>query len=254
MSPSTTRRATTVRSLAGTVLAAALLVPAATACSSSTDAGGTTAASTPAAQGTTAPVGPPPTTPGSPTAPGTAAPGTAAPGAPTGAQGTTAPTAPAASPSSPRSTAPATAPVTGTKGKSPVRTETLVDGSTAEIQDTGNQNYSAKIVNKGDVLATLETHNADAGLDANGMFVVLSVDGHVHSWMGGEHQGPGTFKLVGGWTAKVTKIGELRYRAQILGNENAVYDTLETNQQDVGAVANGSYIVLSAGGVISSHM
>ncbi|MFE2721630.1 hypothetical protein [Kitasatospora sp. NPDC059327] len=253
MPPSTTRRATTVRSLAGTVLAAALLVPTATACGPSSDADATAAAGAPSAPGSTAPVGAPPTAAGSPTAPGTTT-----PGAPTGAPGATAPTAPPASPAAPRTTAPATGTGTGTgtgtKGKSPVRTEALVDGSTAEIQDLGNQNYAAKIVNKGDVLATLETHNADAGLDANDMFVVLSVDGHVHSWMGGGHQGPGTFKLAGGWTAKVTKIGELRYRAQIIGNENAVHDTLETNQQDVGAVANGSYIVLSTGGVISSHM
>lgn len=72
--------------------------------------------------------------------------------------------------------------------------------------------------------------------------------------MGGGHQGPGTFKLAGGWTAKVTKIGELRYRAQILGTDNAVNGTLESNQQDAGGVANGVYMVLTAGGEISAHM
>lgn len=245
MSPLTTRRATTVRSLAGTVLAAALLVPAATACSSSSAAGGATAATTPAGAVATAPAATAPavTTPAAPTT--SAAQGATAPPAAPGA------TAPAAPPTSPRATAPATTPA---KGKSPVRSQTLVDGSTAEVQAVGNQNYTAKIVNSGAVLATLETHDSDAGLDGNGMFVVLSLDGQVHSWMGGEHQGPGTFKLAGGWTAKVTKVGELHYRAQILGNDNAVNGTLEANQQDAGAVANGVYIVLSAGGEISAHM
>ncbi len=129
-----------------------------------------------------------------------------------------------------------------------------MDGSTAEVQPTGNQNWTARIVSRGSVLATLETKDADAGLDANDMFVVLSVDGTVHSWMGGAHQGPGTFKLAGGWTAKVTEVGELHYRAQILGLDNAVNDTLDADQHDTGAVANGSYIVLTAGGRISAHM
>ncbi len=72
--------------------------------------------------------------------------------------------------------------------------------------------------------------------------------------MGGGHQGPVTFKLAGGWTAKVTKIGELRYRAQILGHDGAVYGTLETNQHDAGLEANGVYIVLSNGDAISAHL
>ncbi|GAA2273608.1 hypothetical protein GCM10010430_69430 [Kitasatospora cystarginea] len=222
MSPFTTRRATTVRTLAGTILAAALIVPAATACSS-TSAAHTTAAATP-------------TTPD--------AQGTAAPATTTGAHRTTAP------PASPRATAPATT----AKPKSPVRTQSLVDGSTAEVQEVGAQHYVAKIVHNGDVLATLEANDSDAGLDANDMFVVLSLDGQVHSWMGGGNQGPGTFKLAGGWTAKVTKIGDLRYRAQIIGNDNSVDGTLESNQHDAGGVANGVYIVLTAGGEISAHL
>ncbi|MCS0603711.1 hypothetical protein NX794_21195 [Streptomyces sp. LP11] len=137
---------------------------------------------------------------------------------------------------------------------SPVRTQKLADGSKAEIYELGAQHYLAKIISRGDVLATLETNDRDAGLDANDMFVVLTLDGQVHSWMGGGHQGPGTFKLAGGWTAKVTKVGELRYRAQILGHGGAVYGTLEANEQDAGVDANGVYIVLSAGGVISAHM
>ncbi|WP_411140199.1 hypothetical protein [Streptomyces sp. x-80] len=141
----------------------------------------------------------------------------------------------------------------GGRAASPVRTQPLVDGSKAEIYQLGDQHYRAKIVSHGSVLATLETNQHDDGLDANDMFVVLTLGGQVHSWMGGGQTGPGTFKLAGGWTAKVTKIGELRFRAQILGNEGAVYATLETNQHDVGLDANGVYIVLSNGGVISAH-
>ncbi|MFI0257858.1 hypothetical protein ACH4OW_02280 [Streptomyces sp. NPDC017056] len=139
------------------------------------------------------------------------------------------------------------------KGASPVRTQPLPDGSKAEVYKLGDLHYRAKIVNKGSVLATFEANQRDAGLDANDMFVVLTMGGEVHSWMGGGHQGPGTFKLAGGWTAKVTKLGELRYRAQILGREGAVYGTVETNGHDAGLDANGVYIVLSSGGVISAH-
>ncbi|MFI5771038.1 hypothetical protein ACIA74_21285 [Streptomyces sp. NPDC051658] len=148
----------------------------------------------------------------------------------------------------------ATAPAAAAKAASPVRTQTLADGSKAEIYELGDQHYRAEIVSRGSVLATLETKGQDAGLDANDMFVVLTLSGEVHSWMGGGHTGPGTFKLAGGWTAKVTKIGELRYRAQILGNEGAVEATMEANQHDTGLDANGVYIVLSNGGVISSHL
>ncbi|MEV7379949.1 hypothetical protein [Streptomyces lydicus] len=141
----------------------------------------------------------------------------------------------------------------GGKAASPVRTQRLADGiSTAEIYQLGDQHYRAKIVARGAVLATLETKGHDDGLDANDMFVTLTLDGQVHSWMGGGHQGPGTFKLAGGWTAKVTKVGELRYRAQIIGHDG-VAATLETNQHDVGLDANGISIVLSSGGVISAH-
>ncbi|WP_030666482.1 hypothetical protein [Streptomyces rimosus] len=139
------------------------------------------------------------------------------------------------------------------KGASPVRTEKLPDGSKAEIYKLGSQHYRAKIVNRGAVLATMEANGRHTGLDANDMFIVLTADGRVHAWMGGGHQGPGTFKLAGGWTAKVTKVGELHYRAQISGPQG-VYDTLEANQHDTGAEANGSYLVLSAGGVISAHL
>ncbi|MFE5032833.1 hypothetical protein [Streptomyces sp. NPDC056683] len=146
-----------------------------------------------------------------------------------------------------------TAPATTAKAAAPVRTQTLADGSKAEIYRLGTEHYRARIVSRGEVLATMETAGTDAGLDANDMFVVLTLGGEVHSWLGGGHTGPGTFRLAGGWTAKVTKVGELRYRAQIIGNDGSVDGTLEANQQDAGLDANGVYIVLSAGGVISAH-
>ncbi|MFD7598430.1 hypothetical protein ACFV6D_36055 [Kitasatospora sp. NPDC059812] len=247
MSTLTNRRSSAVRTLAGSALAAALLVSTATACSSPSPAPGTAAPAaaptTPSAQGTT----PPAAAPSAPTTPDAAAPAStpAAPPAP----GTA---APAATPTARHTTT--TPPAAPPKGTSPVRTQKLVDGSTAEIRATGNQNYTAKIVNNGTEYGTLETHDSDAGVDFNDMFIVLSLDGTAHSWMGGGHQGPGTFKLAGGWTAKVTKIGELHYRAQILGNDGAVNGTLEANQQDAGAVANGVYMVLSTGGEISAKM
>jgi hypothetical protein len=154
----------------------------------------------------------------------------------------------------PNPAVPTAAPAATAKAASPVRTQTLADGSKAEIYKLGGQlHYRAKVVHSGQVFVTLETNQHDAGLDANDMFIVLTLDGQVHSWMGGGHQGPGTFKLAGGWTAKVTHIGDLRYRAQILGNQGEVDGTLEANQHDVGLDANGVYIVLSNGGVISAH-
>ncbi|MCQ8189678.1 hypothetical protein [Streptomyces rugosispiralis] len=140
----------------------------------------------------------------------------------------------------------------GDKAASPDRTETLVDGSTGEIYKLGEQHYRLKIVNDGDVLATFEANGQDAGLDGNGMYVVLTAGGEVQSWMGDEHQGPGTFELAGGWTAKVTKVGEGRYRAEIIGHGD-VMGTMEANGHDAGLDANGVYIVLSTGGVISAH-
>ncbi|WP_327299561.1 hypothetical protein [Streptomyces sp. NBC_01197] len=137
---------------------------------------------------------------------------------------------------------------------SPIHTQPLPDGSTAKIYQVGPQHYLAKLVHKGEVFATLETpeQDADAGLDANDMFVVLTLGGEVHAWMGGGHQGPGTFKLAGGWKTKVTKLGEGKYRAQIIGHDG-VDATLNANQHDTGVDANGIYIVLSSGGVISAH-
>ncbi|MDI5965664.1 hypothetical protein [Streptantibioticus silvisoli] len=158
--------------------------------------------------------------------------------------------------STPKPAVPAAAPAATTptaKAASPIRTQMLPDGSKAEIYKLGDEHYRADVIHDGQLFVTLETKQHDAGIDANDMFIVLTMSGDVHAWMGGGHQGPGTFKLAGDWTAKVTKIGELRYRAQILGNQGEVDATLETDQHDVGLDANAVYIVLSDGGLISAH-
>jgi hypothetical protein len=231
---STTRRAPAARTLAGTVLTAALLVPAATACSSTTASHGAAASTATAAVAPTTSATPAATTPTT---------------APAGSPTTRATTPPAAPPGGNRTSAPS-----GTgKTASPAHGQTLPDGSQAEVQQLGALHYIAKIVHDGQVYATVEANGHDTGLDANDMFVVLSMDGTVHAWMGGAQQGPGTFKLAGGWTAKVTKVGELHYHADIIDNEGAVDGTLEANQHDDGLAANGVYIVLGPGGEISAH-
>ncbi|UZJ33578.1 hypothetical protein [Streptomyces endophytica] len=68
----------------------------------------------------------------------------------------------------------------GAKTGTPVRTQTLADGiSKAEIYQLDAQHYRAKIVARGSVVATMETtgQDADAGLDANDMYIVLSAGG-----------------------------------------------------------------------------
>ncbi|WP_308435256.1 hypothetical protein [Streptomyces minutiscleroticus] len=137
---------------------------------------------------------------------------------------------------------------------SPAGAVTLVDGSTAQISKLGDLHYRAEIVSGGSVVATLEANERDAGLDANGMYVVLGMDGEIHSWTGGEHSVPGTHELAGGWTAEVVKLGEQHYRAHILDGEGAVVATLDADQRDAGLDANGSYIVLSTRGVISASV
>ncbi|WP_335975132.1 hypothetical protein [Streptomyces sp. CA2R106] len=141
---------------------------------------------------------------------------------------------------------------TGTSQR-PIRTQTLPDGSKAAIYQLGDEHYRADVTANGEPFVTLETHGHDAGIDANDEFIVLSLDGQLHAWMGGDNQGPGTFKVAGDWTVKVTKVGELHFRAQVIGNDGAVDATIDADQQDVGLDANGVYIVLSDGGVLSAH-
>ncbi|GAA5609478.1 hypothetical protein CP981_02085 [Streptomyces platensis] len=53
-------------------------------------------------------------------------------------------------------------------------------------------------------------------------------------------------------TAEISKLGDQHYRAKIVAR-GSVLATLETKGHDDGLDANGSYIVLSSGGVISAH-
>ncbi|OIJ89783.1 hypothetical protein [Streptomyces colonosanans] len=134
-----------------------------------------------------------------------------------------------------------------------VRTQKLVDGSTAKIYKLGPQHYRMQIVYRGQVYATLEANKRDTGVNGNGMFVVLTFDGEVHSWIGGGHQGPGAFRLPDGSTAKVTKLGPHHYKAQII-YRGSVYATLEANERDTGVNGNGMFIVLTADGEISASI
>ncbi|UNT00304.1 hypothetical protein MMF93_30450 [Streptomyces tubbatahanensis] len=138
------------------------------------------------------------------------------------------------------------------KSASAARTQTLVDGSKAKISKLGAQHYRAEIVSDGAVIATLDADGRDAGMDGNGMFVTLTPGGHISSWMDAGQQGPGTFNLEGDWKAKVTKQSENHYRAQIIGNDG-VMGTIDANGHDAGLDANGISIVLTTGGLISSH-
>ncbi|MEU9078302.1 hypothetical protein ACFYUY_07295 [Kitasatospora sp. NPDC004745] len=51
-----------------------------------------------------------------------------------------------------------------------------------------------------------------------------------------------------------TEVGELHYRAVVTGLDNEVVGTMDADQHDAGAMANGVAIVLSTGGEISSHL
>ncbi|MGY1434311.1 hypothetical protein [Streptomyces reniochalinae] len=138
------------------------------------------------------------------------------------------------------------------KSASAARTQTLVDGSKAKISKVGAQHYRAQIVSDGAVVATLDADGRDAGMDGNGMFVTLTAGGHISSWMDAGQQGPGTFDLEGGWKAKITKQDEDHYRAQIIGDDG-VMGTMDADGHDAGLDANGVSLVLTPGGLISSH-
>ncbi|MEU5836326.1 hypothetical protein ABZ820_22030 [Streptomyces diacarni] len=138
------------------------------------------------------------------------------------------------------------------KSASAARTQTLVDGSKAKISKVGGQHYRAEIVSDGAVIATLDADGRDAGMDGNGMFVTLTAGGQISSWTDAGQQGPGTFSLEGGWRAKVTEEGEGHFRAEIIG-QDGVMGTMDANGRDAGLDANGVSIVLTTGGLISSH-
>ncbi|WP_254878719.1 hypothetical protein [Streptomyces sp. NA04227] len=160
-------------------------------------------------------------------------------------------------PAGAKSDAPAAKESSGTSDSAgtdaPDSTEKLADGSTAEIYKLGDTHYKAKIVNDGDVLGEMETNGEDAAMDANGMFVLLAMDGKIYSWMGNSDTGPGTFVLEGDWQAEVSKIGDGHFRAEISGHDGVVA-TLETKNGNAdGVYANGIPIVLTAMGEISSQ-
>ncbi|MFF1395858.1 hypothetical protein ACFVZD_18835 [Streptomyces sp. NPDC058287] len=54
---------------------------------------------------------------------------------------------------------------------------TLADACKAVVHELGAQHCRAKFVHDGQVLATLETNEHDAGPDADGVYIVLSAGG-----------------------------------------------------------------------------
>ncbi|WFB08954.1 hypothetical protein LRS74_19345 [Streptomyces sp. LX-29] len=136
------------------------------------------------------------------------------------------------------------------------RTVKLADGTTGKITKRGDLHYSMQVFSGGHVVATLDANGKDTGVQsAQGMFAVLTADGQVRSWLGGAQYGPGTFKLVDGSTAKVTKVGD-HYRMQII-SEGYVIGTLQTNDDSwaTGLLSgHGMAVVLTADGTFSSHI
>ncbi len=133
----------------------------------------------------------------------------------------------------------------------PVRTTPLVDGSTARITELGFKDYKLEIVYQGVVTATLEANQHDAGVDANDMFVVLTFDGQVASWIGGGTEGPGSFPLPDGSTARITELGFKDYKLEIV-YQGVVTATIEANQHDAGVDANDMFVVLTFDGGFSA--
>ena len=133
----------------------------------------------------------------------------------------------------------------------PVRTETLVDGSTARIYELGFKHYKLEIVYRGYVVATIEANQHDAGVDANDMFVVLTFDGTVTSWIGGSVLGPGSFPLPDGSTAVITRATQDHATLNIV-HRGSVTATLDANQHDDAVNANGMYVVLTFDGQFSA--
>ncbi|MBT2523995.1 hypothetical protein J7E91_00755 [Streptomyces sp. ISL-99] len=138
------------------------------------------------------------------------------------------------------------------KAATPVRVQKLVDGSTARIFKLGARHYRMDNVSRdGYLVGTLVARNADAGGQHNGMFVVLTADGDVVSWVGREHYGAGSFALPDGSTAKVAKVAAGHFTLKIV-HQGRVMATLVANQRDAAVNANGMYIVLNPDGTHSA--
>ncbi|GHC35243.1 hypothetical protein [Streptomyces cinnamoneus] len=134
-----------------------------------------------------------------------------------------------------------------------VRTQKLADGaSTARITKVGDHHYTLEILYQGHVLAKIEADQHDAGVNANGMFVVLTFDGKAVSWLGGMQHGEGSLPLPDGSTAKVTKVSRGHWTLQIVDRWGDVRATLDADRKDAAVNANGMYIVLTWDGAFSA--
>ncbi|MEV5241854.1 hypothetical protein AB0K89_22510 [Streptomyces cinnamoneus] len=140
-----------------------------------------------------------------------------------------------------------------TAAASEVRTQKLADGvSTARITKLGDHHYTLEILYRGHVTAKIEADRRDAGVNANGMFVVLDFDGKAVSWLGGAQRGEGTFPLPDGSTAKVTKVSQGHWTLQIVNHWGDVTATLDADHRNAAVNANAMYIVLEQGGTWSA--
>ncbi|MBT2487393.1 hypothetical protein J7E96_02315 [Streptomyces sp. ISL-96] len=163
---------------------------------------------------------------------------------------TPAATAIASGPASPAASA--VSAVSAAKSAAPIRSQKLVDGSTARIYKLGAHHYRMDNISRdGHLLGTLEAKNADAGGQHNGMFVVLTRDGEVVSWTGRARYGAGTFPLPDGSTAKVAKVAAGHFTLKIV-HQGRVLGTLVANNRAAAVNANGMYIVLTPDGTHSA--
>ncbi|TVL90121.1 hypothetical protein [Streptomyces sp. SAJ15] len=137
------------------------------------------------------------------------------------------------------------------------KTVKLADGSTGKITKLGDHHYRMQMFFGPHLAGELDAQGerSDGFQSAKGMWAVLTPDGEVRSWVGGEQYGPGTFKLVDGSTAKISKVGD--HHIMKVVSEGRVVATLEPKH---GAWAtgllsgHGMAVVLTADGTFSSHI
>ncbi|KUJ66058.1 hypothetical protein ACZ90_40085 [Streptomyces albus subsp. albus] len=144
---------------------------------------------------------------------------------------------------------------TGTATLSPsVRTVKLADGSTGRVRKLAAHHYTLETVSpRGEVTGKLDADGRLAGGNANGMFVVLTADGEVRSWIGGGHRGPGPFPLPDGSTAEVAKVAPHHYALKV-SVDGRVVARVRAVQRDVAANLNGMFLVLTFDGQVSASL
>ncbi|GAA2936560.1 hypothetical protein GCM10020221_35360 [Streptomyces thioluteus] len=134
-----------------------------------------------------------------------------------------------------------------------VRDVKVAGGWKAKLYKLGGHHYRLDIGDGRRVLGDVEANGRDGGLDANGVYIVLTPDGRVTSWVGGAHYGAGTYRLPDGSKAKVTRVKRSHAKMEIISRGHVVAK-MDANGRDAGLDANGMYIVLTFDGTFSAHM